>query len=612
VGVRDVEGASGRRSLQQTATTRQPTLTPLEPLSKGTPHFLGQNNALIAFSDIIIIDDESSPVKPATPGPFPLPPTEGIQVLGQPDEVIDIERSSCVLSPPKPAQVHPFFARRKPVEKNQPIHTTPRPNKDLNVSLPSDPPWPTVHCRPPMEVFSAPPHSFPLRSSEPYASTTIPAGLLQQLLQSPTTSPDFLRTPEPNPLHFTFDGLSQDEKDTHLHTLPSGHVSHPAIRRLLVQGDEAPLTPIHQIWTDKYAPKRAEEMLSNIQQTIYLREWLKALELPLDSPAHPSAAAPEEENKLPLPAKRPLKRPRPVIQRAVEKKHKRRKIGEGLEAWVVADGDDDEPEGYWSAEDDAIEGISSPLPRSLSSWSLTPEPVLQGTRSRPRRVNPNVVVSSPPDTTGTAHASPTVANIPLAEGGPTITRPSSTTSYDFVDRLTNTILLSGPNGSGKTAAVYACAAELGWDVFEVYPGIGKRSGAAVSALVGDVGTNHIVGGPSMQNHGLADKRDAFATLFGGPPKTHADRQNSLGYVTSSQRTLGEEDMEEDSEESVGHGPPTITVRQSLILLEEVDILYQADSNFWPTVINLIKNSRRPVIMTCNGACCPSCRYGPVH
>lgn len=511
-------------------------------------------------------------------------------------------------------QVHPFFARRKPVENKQPAHITSIPNKVLNRSLPSDSPWPTVHCRPSMEVFSASPHSFPLRPSESSTSTTIPTGLLQQLLQSQTT-PDFLRTPEPNPLHFvpsdrTFD---QDEKDTYLRTLPPEHVSHPAIRRLLVQEDEAPPASVHQMWTDKYAPKRAEEMLFNIQQTIYLREWLKALEIPLHSPAHPSATAPGEENKPPLLAKRPLKRPRPAIQRAVEKKHKRRKTSEDLEGWIVTDDDDDddEPEGYWSAEVDATEGISSPLSRSSSPWSLTLEPVLQGTRSRPRRVNPNVVVSSPSDTTGTAYAPPTVANSPLAVGEPVITRPSSSTPHDFADRLTNTILLSGPNGSGKTAAVYACAAELGWDVFEVYPGIGKRSGAAVNALVGDVGTNHIVGGPSVPNQSLADKREAFATLFGGPPKTYADRQNSLGYVTSSQRTLAEDDMEEDSEESGRQGPPT-TVRQSLILLEEVDILYHADSNFWPMVISLIKNSRRPVIMTCNGACCPSCRYGPVH
>ena len=543
---------------------------------------------------------------------------EDIQAPKGLDETINIESSSTVRSPCKPTQLHPFFAPRQPMEKKQRISITPKPNMNINKHLPSDPPWQAVHCRPPTEVFSASSHSFPPRSSEPPKSTPISAGSLQQFLQSPPTNSDFLCTPEPNPLEFvpldrTFDGWSQDEKDAYLRTLPSEHLSHPAIQRLLVQEDKVPPTAVHQIWTDKYAPRRTEEMLCNVQQTIYLREWLKVLELQLDSPAQPSTAAPGEDNAPPPLIKGPLKRPRPVVQRAVEKKRKRRRTSEDLEGWIVAD-DDEEPEEYWSAEDDVAEEHTSSMSQ-LSSPE--PEPVVQGTRSRPRRANPTIVVSSPSGTTDTGHALPTVENTPLASDEPTTTRPSSSTPYDFSNRLTNTILLSGPNGSGKTAAVYACAAELGWDVFEVYPGIGRRSGAAVSALVGDVGTNHIVGGASMRNQGPVDKRDAFARLFGGPPKTHTDRQNNLGYVTSSptkKRALAEDDMEEDDPEP-GRGEPTTTVRQSLILLEEVDILYQADSNFWPTVINLIKNSRRPVIMTCNGAFRSfvfSCRYGPVH
>ena len=535
------------------------------------------------------------------------------------DEVIDIGSSSPVRSPPKPTQVHPFFARRQPMEKKQPESITSKPSRVLNRSLPSDPPWPAVHSCLSTQEFSASPHPFPLRSLGFSTSPMISTSSFQQLLQSPSTNSDFLRIPEPNPLNFappdrTFDGSSQDDEFTYLRTLPSDHISHPAIRRLLVQEGDVSPAAVHQIWTDKYAPKSAEEMLCNVQQTTYLREWLKALELRLDSPAQPSRTTPGEEN-IPSPlVKHPIKRPRPVIQRAVVKKHKRRKTGEGSEDWIVAD-DDDEPEEYWSTEDDTVEEVSYPMFR-LSS-SMSPTPVAQGTRSRPRRTNPNAVVPSPPDTTDIDHALPTAANTPLAAEEPTITRSSSPTQHDFSDHLTNTILLSGPNGSGKTAAVYACAAELGWDVFEVYPGIGKRSGAAISAFVGDVGTNHIVGGASMPNQ-CPDKRDAFARLFGDLPKIHPDRQSSLGYVTSSptkKPPLAEDDMEEDEPESGRPGSSTTTVRQSLILLEEVDILYQADSNFWPTVINLIKNSHRPVVMTCNGACCSfvsSCRYGPVH
>ncbi|PFH52728.1 hypothetical protein AMATHDRAFT_100329, partial [Amanita thiersii Skay4041] len=169
------------------------------------------------------------------------------------------------------------------------------------------------------------------------------------------------------------------------------------------------------------------------------------------------------------------------------------------------------------------------------------------------------------------------------------------------ENLSNTIILTGPLGSGKTASVYACAEELNWDVFEVYPGIGKRNGASIEHLIGDVGKNHLVRKSTLARS--SDGHDNSSPVLHPHPVNDVDRGTNVTEMFEMKirhgSTLGNFGFLENivSEEN-----QTLAPRQSLVLVEEADILFKDDVHFWPTIINFIRECKRPVILTCNGKC----------
>ncbi|KAI6087280.1 P-loop containing nucleoside triphosphate hydrolase protein [Hypoxylon rubiginosum] len=159
----------------------------------------------------------------------------------------------------------------------------------------------------------------------------------------------------------------------------------------------------------------------------------------------------------------------------------------------------------------------------------------------------------------------------------------STRSSRDSGRLANAVVLSGPHGSGKTATVYAIAKELDFEVFEINPGA-RRNGKDVLEKVGDMTRNHLVqqhkGDASIDGTGKQGTVAAFfkpkATGAPGPTKKPAELPTA-------------KDVKK----------PAKSQKQSLILLEEADILYEEDKQFWATVISMITQSKRPFIMTCN-------------
>lgn len=114
---------------------------------------------------------------------------------------------------------------------------------------------------------------------------------------------------------------------------------------------------------------------------------------------------------------------------------------------------------------------------------------------------------------------------------------------EVVKRYGNTAIVMGTTGSGKSAAIYACAQEFGWSVLEVHAGSGRRGigASGLAALIGNAGANHMVE--------AAEKRE---------------------------------------------------VQESLILLDAVDTVFEQDTQFWSAVLNLVGESRRAVILTTHG------------
>lgn len=336
--------------------------------------------------------------------------------------------------------------------------------------------------------------------------------------------------------------------------------------------------PTGDLWVDKWAPRMAEHVLGNEEHALYLRDWLKASEInSFCGSADPSVAstpASSSQPKKKLPAKRGTKRPR--IRREVgSKKTKKRRRRE--DDWVV---DDDNTEPSESSEPE-----SHPLDAYLDDAPSSDAPVFD--------------------------------HFPLEVEVPLIDLPPLAYDRPSVFDMSNTIILCGPSGSGKTAAVYACAAELDWEVFEVYPGVGKRSGAALDNLVGQVGRNHLVTKQGGREPSPTPEKDNALMRFLGAGTAQIPAEPGLVDGSSDGTDVPDiGGIELVSDDGLGvpaqppqEQPPPATepveklqplAKQSLILLEEVDILYRDDVNFWQTAVNIIRNCRRPVVLTCNG------------
>lgn len=228
-----------------------------------------------------------------------------------------------------------------------------------------------------------------------------------------------------------------------------------------------------------------------------------------------------------------------------------------------------------------------------------------------------------------------------------------TVSIDHEKELCNTVLMIGPSGVGKTAAVYACAQELGFKVFEVNSSV-LRCGRLILSQLTEATQSHQVDIQRVKN--LKPEIINQSKIKPAPPCDEANRKvNSSSKETSSSPSVSclsgkpqpvklTHYFKMSSKKSVGKtsdGPehcihavelkpgrlqssgsgfkgkrqgdkeltcsskdPTPvgqsqTIPMSLILFEEVDVIFPEDVGFLAAIRTFMSTTKRPIILTTN-------------
>lgn len=176
---------------------------------------------------------------------------------------------------------------------------------------------------------------------------------------------------------------------------------------------------------------------------------------------------------------------------------------------------------------------------------------------------------------------------------------SDTENMDDDAMLKNVLLITGPIGCGKSAAVYACAKEQGFEVIEVNAS-DARNGSHIKQKYGEAMESHGFNRWSSEDP-LAPKKKNILELLSNPTDIEGKLtdQDSLEIISSccNQDLAPVQCSPDDVMEKIATSSQV--ANKSLILFEDVDTVFDEDRGFISTILQLAETAKRPIILTSN-------------
>ncbi|KAH6782670.1 hypothetical protein C2S51_007963 [Perilla frutescens var. frutescens] len=176
---------------------------------------------------------------------------------------------------------------------------------------------------------------------------------------------------------------------------------------------------------------------------------------------------------------------------------------------------------------------------------------------------------------------------------------SESDNDDGEESLKNVLLVTGPVGSGKSAAIYACARDQGFQIIEINAS-DWRNGALVKQRFGEAVESHWL--QRTVENGTNTDNKSLSKFF---KAVNADTQCSDDTVIELIHLPDEEDSRDacsSPKKSVSAYKRTVNCQngvKTLILFEDVDATLSEDHGFITTIQQLAETAKRPMILTSN-------------